>query len=179
MMKRKSVCFFGQDGSLETIVKKGPESLDRLKEAIIEAVRTSINDGYRDYVCGMRPGFDLFAAAVIGELMRGELSMESITLVALLPYKGFQYAKGDPVQVSFCAVYNDLANIRLELEPKDAESPFVAQFNYIIERSGRMICLFDDDQEPNIHHARRKGLELINLKDKVLPVKKRRKVSTP
>lgn len=151
--KNLTVCFSGH-----RTFSRGDDG-GRLAEAV-EAARA---DGYRTFVSGMAAGFDLAAAEAV---LRLRASGADVRLVCAVPFAGH-------INDESVVALADEVHI---LAPEYAHGVFYRRNEWMVERSGRLICWYDagtgsssrgsgasSGTRHTVRAALASGLEIVNL----------------
>jgi len=163
--RRKTLCFSGHRAYM-------PSSCDT--ERLFDAVREAWDAGYRTFVSGMAPGFDLAAAEAVVRLraeVAGETSVadgrEAVRLVAALPFRGqargytaVDGARYDALLAAACEVNT--------LSDRYFHGCYYRRDEWMVERSGRVVCWLDPARGASgtrytVRRALTAGLEVVNL----------------
>ena len=189
--------FYGMTGELNTVVcfsghrryAAAPDDEERL----FRAVEAAYGEGYRVFISGMAPGFDLAAAEAVvrlRNLLRGldagvlgsmsgsaadvAASLEEgvasspgngVLLVAAVPFAGQprEYSPADLVRYEALLAAADEVHV---LSSRYSYGCYYRRDDWMVERSGRIICWYDGSRSGTRYTVRRAvatGLEVVNL----------------
>jgi uncharacterized phage-like protein YoqJ len=168
------VCFSGH-----RYYTAGAEEEARLSRA----VEAALADGYRTFISGLAPGFDLAAAEAVVRL-RGELREElggefrgraqgntqwrhvDIRLVAAVPFPGQQRGYSPVDRVRYETLIAAADEVRV-LAAGYSHGCYFRRDDWMVERSGRIICWYDGEGSSGtrytVRRALARGLEVVNI----------------
>lgn len=153
MTKQHILCFSGH-----RYYAAAPDDEARLAAA----VQAAFDDGYRTFVSGMAPGFDLAAAeAVVRLRVRGA----EIGLVAAIPFAGQSSGYSAIDRDRYDALLS-AADRTVMLAERYSHGCYWRRDDWMVERSGRIICWYDGSNSGTRYTVRRAlahGLEIVNI----------------
>jgi uncharacterized phage-like protein YoqJ len=129
---------------------------------IAAAVEAALDDGYRTFISGMAPGFDLAAA---GAVVRLRERYADVRLVAAVPFAGQQsgYSVADRARYDSLLAAADEVRV---LAGRYSHGCYLRRDDWMVERSARVICWYDGAASGTRYTVRRAlaaGLEIVNL----------------
>lgn len=129
---------------------------------LVAAVRAAAEAGYRTFISGMAPGFDLAAAEAVVCLRDGRAD---VRLVAAVPFAGQPrgYTAADRARYAKLLAVSD--DVRV-LEERYTHGCYYRRDDWMVERSGRVICWYSGTSGGTRYTVRRAlsaGLEIVNL----------------
>ncbi|MDR2893838.1 MAG: DUF1273 domain-containing protein [Alistipes sp.] len=153
--ERNTLCFSGHRDYVA-----GSDDGARLAEAVAEAWR----EGYRTFISGMAPGFDLAAAEAVMELKERR---PDVRLVAAVPFAGQPrgYSPGDAARYESLLAGADEVCV---LSPRYFHGCYYRRDEWMVDRSGRIVCWYDPTRRSSgtrytVRHAVARGLQVVNL----------------
>lgn len=152
----KSVCFSGH-----RIVPfaKQKEIMRLLRNEITK----SYHEGYRCFYCGMAIGFDLLAAKATLAL-KSELSQMKI--IAVLPCREQSLKWNEKNKAEYETILKNVDDVVI-VSDHYHQRCFLQRNDYMIQRSSRLITLYDGKFKGGTFYTYRKakslGLEIINI----------------
>lgn len=126
------------------------------------AVKEAYDGGYRTFVSGMARGFDLAAAAAVVQLRSSHCD---VRFVAAVPFAG-QAAKYPAEERAFYEVLLAAADRTHLLAERYSYGCYLRRDDWMVERSGRIICWYDGSKggtRYTVRRAAKAGLEIVNL----------------
>jgi uncharacterized phage-like protein YoqJ len=162
-----AVCFSGH-----RYYAAAPEDEARLAEA----VEAAWSDGYRVFISGMAPGFDLAAAEAVVRLReRSErrqrilhpTEISDIKLIAAVPFRG-QPRGYSPVDLARYEALLAAADEVVVLSEGYFHGCYYRRDEWMVDRSGRIVCWYDGRRSGSgtrytVRRAVKSGLEVVNL----------------
>ena len=133
--RRKTCCFTGHRPEKCRLSEQ--EIRVRLKEKILEAV----SKGYTDFISGMAPGVDVWAAA---EVLALKKEGRPLRLICALPYPGFPN-KGTETERQWCERMIREADGKEVICPKYLPGCFLARDRWMVDHSSLVIAVFNGE----------------------------------
>lgn len=135
-----------------------PDDEARLEAAVL----TAWNEGYRTFISGMAPGFDLAAAEAVVRLRDVGIPLQ---LTAAVPFAGQPagYSEVDRARYGTLLAVADDTRVLAEIY---SHGCYLRRDDWMVERSGRVICWFDGSRSGTRYTVRRAlahGLEIVNI----------------
>ena len=124
---------------------------ERLKEAVLQAIRQGANKFY----CGMALGLDMMAAE---EVLSLKLSIPMLKLVAVVPFKG-QSASWSMVEQQRYAYILSKADDVVHLSEDYFNGCYFKRNDYMLSHSGSVIAYFDGKPKGGTAYTYRKARE--------------------
>ena len=128
------------------------------------AVEAAFGDGYRTFVSGMAPGFDLAAAEAAVRLRD---TRADLRFVAAIPFarQAAGYSADDRFRYEALVAAADEVLI---LEAGYTHGCYYRRDEWMVERSGRIICWYDGGKGSSgtrytVRRAVKAGLEVVNI----------------
>ncbi len=126
------------------------------------AVEAAFADGYRTFISGMASGFDLAAAEAV---VRLRARAAEVVLVAAIPFAGQPggYTPADRVRYDAILAAADRTEVLAE---RYFHGCYLRRDDWMVERSGRVICWYDGSSSGTRYTVRRalaRGLEIVNI----------------
>jgi uncharacterized phage-like protein YoqJ len=126
------------------------------------AVEAAFEDGYRTFISGMAPGFDLAAAEAVVRLREAGAAVE---LVAAIPFAG-QSSGFSPVDRARYETLLSEADRAVVLSDRYSQGCYWRRDDWMVEHSGRIVCWYDGSTGGTRYTVRRaltQGLEIVNI----------------
>lgn len=133
----------------------------RLKEEILKAV----SKGYTDFISGMAPGVDAWAAA---EVLTLRNEGHQLRLICALPYPGFP-SKGTETERQWCAKIIREADVKEVICPRYLPGCFLARDRWMVDRSSLVIAVFNGSGGGTaftVNYANECGREVTVIEDR-------------
>lgn len=156
--RNTTVCFSGHR------YYSGTEA-DELR--LTEAVEAAIDDGYRTFISGMAPGFDLAAAQAVVHFR--DLQPD-VRLIAAIPFarQASKYTAADLARYEALLAAADEVTVLAE---GYSHGCYYRRDEWMVARSGRIVCWYDGGRTPKsssgtrytVRRALKEGLEIVNL----------------
>ncbi len=152
-LDRNTLCFTGHRCYVPS-----PGDEARLAAALVSAM----DDGYRMFISGMAPGFDLAAAeAVLG--LRGS----GARLVAAIPFRGQPRGYTADDRRRYDALLESADEVRV-LAERYSHGCYYRRDEWMVDRSARVICWYDSTAGNSgtrytVRRALKAGLEIVNI----------------
>ena len=141
---------------------------------LVAAVEAAWEDGYRTFISGMAPGFDLAAAEAVVRLrdLHGD-----VRLVAAVPFAG-RLRGYSPADLARYEALLAAADEVCVLSERYSRGCYYRRDEWMVDRSGRIICWYDGGKGHSglkrapkassgtrytVRHAVKSGLEVVNL----------------
>ncbi len=129
---------------------------------LFSAVREAYDEGFRMFVSGMAPGFDLAAGEAV---LRLRAARGDVRLVAAVPFAGQQrgYSAGDLARYE--ALLQAADDVRV-LAARYSHGCYYRRDEWMVERSRRIVCWYDGSRGGTRYTVRRavaRGLEVVNV----------------
>ncbi len=137
-------------------------STEKIKEKLREAIKDSINQGYRTFISGMALGVDIWAAEIVLDEREKE---KNIRLICALPYDGFE----KKWELSEKKIYQDIIkNADEVVYVCNHYSRYCFQIRnaYMVDHSAKIIAVYNGEKggtENTIKYAMGKNLEIVNI----------------
>ncbi len=128
------------------------------------ALEAALDDGYRVFVSGMAPGFDLAAAEAVVRL-RGA---GDVRLVAAIPFRGQPRGYGADDRRRYDALL-EAADEVCVLAEGYSHGCYYRRDEWMVDRSGRIVCWYDGGNGRSsgtrytVRRALKAGLEVVNV----------------
>ena len=142
----------------------------RLMDALRDVVSRCFTDGYRTFLCGMAPGFDLLAGSVVARIKNTDPQYDMMQLLAMIPYEGF-VKSFDPywkrIYFSLLAKADRVVYTSKEYE----KGCYYLRDREIVEHSSRLVCYYDGKPGGTaytVSYALQKGITVMNIADTLL-----------
>ena len=150
---RSTLCFTGHR---RYVSSPGDEA--RLAAALVSA----LDDGYRAFISGMAPGFDLAAAEAVLRLRE-----RGVRLVAAIPFRGQPHGYTADDRRRYDALLEEADEVRV-LADRYSHGCYYRRDEWMVERSARVICWYDGDSGNSgtrytVRRALSAGLEIVNV----------------
>ncbi len=148
---RNTLCFTGHR---RYVPSPGDEA--RLAAALVSA----LDDGYRVFISGMAPGFDLAAAEAVLHL-RGA----GIRLIAAIPFLGQPHGYTADDRRRYDALLDAADEVRV-LAERYSHCCYYRRDDWMVDRSGRIVCWYDGSTggtRYTVRRALKAGLEVVNV----------------
>ncbi|MDR2890205.1 MAG: SLOG family protein [Alistipes sp.] len=138
------------------------------------AVEAAWRAGYRTFISGMAPGFDLAAAEAVERLRAALCAGEGadsrerneIKLIAAVPFAGQAAGWSADDGVRYERLIEAADEVRI-LEHGYSHGCYYRRDEWMVERSGRLICWFDGKKNGGTRYtvrcAMKHGLEIVNV----------------
>ena len=87
MVKKTTTCGFSgyRPAKFDFSLTEVTPQYRNLMNALRDAVSRSYLDGYRTFLCGMAPGFDMLSGSVVARFKRNDKQYDGIQLWAMIP----------------------------------------------------------------------------------------------
>jgi uncharacterized phage-like protein YoqJ len=125
------------------------------------ALESAWADGYRVFVSGMAPGFDLAAAEAVVAL---GLVRRGVKLIAAIPFSGQASGYTAADKSRYEALLKLADEVRV-LEERYSHGCYYRRDEWMVERSGRLVCWYDGSSggtRYTVRRALKAGLEIVN-----------------
>ncbi len=129
------------------------------------AVAAAFDDGYRTFVSGMAPGFDLAAGEAVVRLRERGVLGDGARLVAAIPFRGQPRGYSADDGRRYDALLEAADEVRV-LADRYSHGCYYRRDDWMVERSGRIICWYDGSgggTRYTVRRALKAGLEVVNL----------------
>lgn len=126
-------------------------------------LRDACQCGYRDFLCGMSRGFDIWAAETVCRLQ----AEYPIRLISVLPFAGQEKSWNPEDQRR----YHQLilrSSQTFCLSPQASREAFLFRNRFMAEHSSLLICYYDGQPGGTaytVQYARKQGKTILNLAD--------------
>ncbi len=133
------------------------------KNRLAEALNTAYGDGYRTFISGMAPGFDLAAAEAVVLLRQSHLD---VYLICAIPFacQSNRYTSEDKARYEALLAAADEVIV---LSDHYFYGCYYRRDEWMVERSSRIICWYDYSSSGGTRYTVKKalatGLEIVNL----------------
>ena len=152
----KSVCFSGH-----RIVPFAKQN--EIMQLLRNEITKSYHKGYRCFYCGMAIGFDLLAAKATFSL-KSELSQ--IKIIAVLPFREQNEKWNEKNKVEYETILKKVDDVVI-VSDHYHQRCFLQRNDYMVQRSSRLIALYDGKFKGGTFYTYRKakslGLKIINI----------------
>lgn len=132
-----------------------------LKEQILKAV----SKGYTDFISGMAPGVDVWAAA---EVLALRNEGHPVRLICALPYPGFPN-KGTETERQWCERMICEADAKEVICPRYLPGCFLARDRWMVDNSSLVIAVFNGSGGGTaftVNYAKERGREVTVIEDR-------------
>ena len=152
----KSVCFSGH-----RIVPFAKQN--EIMRLLRNEITKSYNEGYRCFYCGMAVGFDLLAAKATLSL---KTELPQIRIIAVLPCRDQNEKWDEKNKVEYETILKKVDDVVI-VSGHYHHRCFLQRNDYMVQRSSRLITLYDGKFKGGTFYTCRKakslGLEIINI----------------
>jgi uncharacterized phage-like protein YoqJ len=129
---------------------------------LVEALNAALADGYRTFISGMAPGFDLAAAEAVLRLR-----VQGVRLVAAIPFRGQPHGCTADDRRRYDALL-EASDEACVLAERYSLGCYYRRDDWMVDRSARMICWYDSaggnsGTRYTVHRALKAGLEMVNV----------------
>ncbi len=149
---RNTLCFTGHR---RYVPSPGDEA------RLAAAVESALADGYRVFVSGMAPGFDLAAAEAVVRLRE-----RGVRLIAAIPFRGQPHGYSADDRRRYDALL-EAADEVCVLAERYSHGCYYRRDDWMVERSSRIICWYDGGGNSGTRYTVRRalnsGLEMVNV----------------
>ena len=146
-----------------------PERLDIDEEKVLEwleeQIRTSIAEGYTDFISGMQRGVDLWAAEIVLRI-REEMKDKEIRLFSAVAFSGMENRWEEDWQKRYHAILNAADGIAY-VSDRPGKVAFFKRNEWMVDHSGRVIAVYTGSTggtKATVQYAKRQGKEIIMIK---------------
>ena len=152
----KSVCFSGH-----RIVPFAKQN--EIMRLLRNEITKSYNEGYSCFYCGMAIGFDLLAAKATLSL---KSELPQIKIIAVLPFREQNEKWNEKNKVEYETILKKVDDVII-VSDHYHQRCFLQRNDYMVQRSSRLIALYDGKFKGGTFYTYRKakylGLEIINI----------------
>lgn len=179
MPEGKSLCFSGhRPEGFHSLAVNGFTDNDVvmcIQSGLYDLIYESIRDGYVNFICGMAPGVDFWAAKLVLEVSQRDFPGVEVRLIAALPFPGFTPAKTEPGISQFARVMQSAYSVAT-ISSHYHRLCFALRNQFMVDHSERLIAAvvnYRSGTGQTIRLARERGVEvvLLNLDECVRPYK--------
>lgn len=137
--RTKTVCFTGHrpeklpdngDPSSQTILV--------LKSLLRQEIEEAVNDGFDTFITGMAPGVDMWAAEIVGELMKND---KSLKLYGVYPFRNYDVKYKTDDEILRTEDIISFATDVLYLNEKYSPQCMSERNRFMVDRSSRLIAV--------------------------------------
>lgn len=165
-MSIKRVCFTGHRPEKIAGWSENPEAIERsVRAALAEEIVRCVADGAERFLCGMAPGFDLWAA---DELLRlralGGIGGD-VELVAVVPHEGFSRTFDEASKVLYEEVLAAASEV-VTLSPHYYHQCYARRNRYLVDNADFVVAYYEGcsgGTRQTIDYARKQGRGVVNL----------------
>ncbi len=131
------------------------------------ALEAAFDDGYRTFVSGMAPGFDLAAAEAVVRLREQGVLGDGARLVAAIPFRGQPRGYTADDRRRYDTLLEAADEVRV-LAERYSHGCYYRRDEWMVERSGRIICWYDSTggnsgTRYTVRRALSARLEVVNI----------------
>ena len=152
----KSVCFSGH-----RIVPFAKQN--EIMRLLRNEITKSYNEGYRCFYCGMAIGFDLLAAKATFSL---KSELPQIKIIAVLPFREQNEKWNEKNKQEYETILKKVDDVII-VSDHYHQRCFLQRNDYMVQRSSRLIALYDGKFKGGTFYTYRKakslGLKIINI----------------
>lgn len=155
--RQHRVCFTGHR----------PEKLTRseelIKEDLEKEIRQAVADGLTDFITGMAPGVDIWAAEIVINLREAG---QPLGLICACPYEGFEN-KWEPEWKDRYREILSKADSTVYVCGHYSRGCFQIRNQWMVDRSARVIAVFNGEKsgtKNTINYAKRVGVPIKEIK---------------
>ncbi len=124
---------------------------DEIRSRLDKILRTLIEEGYTDFMCGMAEGFDIMAGEAVAGLRR---RFPWIRLIAVLPFPDQSRGFDADVKIRYDALL-ELADETVVVRPHYTTDCFYARNDYLVDNSSVLVCYYNGSQGGTRYTVRR------------------------
>lgn len=158
--RAKTVCFSGHRPSkLPLRNSEGDLRCKFLKLQLLTLVFHSYEIGYRNFICGMAQGVDMYAAEAVLAIKD---SLDSVKLICAVPYRGHLDAQGALVRARYEGILGRADSVVTLADAYNARC-MRRRNEYMVDNSACLIAVYDGERggtHSTIAYARKQGLDL-------------------
>ena len=148
----------------EKIANFTPATEHNIRQALRTELRKAYSAGYRRFLSGMAPGFDLWAADEVLK-MRAEPGFEDTELVAVVPYPTFSRSFNEQAKALYKHAIGQ-ASETIFIADSYHHAVFSRRNDYLIENSSLLLCYYEGTAggtRYTVKKAIRSGIPIVNL----------------
>ncbi len=141
-----------------------PDTERRIRAALHASLVEACRMGYRQFLSGMAPGFDLWAADEVLKL-RETANNPDIELTAVVPYPRFRNSFAPDAAELYDRTIG-YANRTVTIAPEYHHAVFHRRNDFLVDNASLLICYYEGTPggtRYTVQRAARKGLRIVNL----------------
>lgn len=161
-LKNTTCCFTGhRPQSLPWRLNENDPRCLAMKKMVKDKIKTTINNGYINFICGMALGFDIICAEILLELKK---DYPYIKIIGALPCKTQDKLWKDSDKKRYKEILKNLDRIRCIYDEYIGPECMLERNRYMVNNSSLLIALFNGKPGgtmATINYARTQNLKII------------------